>query len=372
MRITEVRATPLAMPVEAGQHRTAWGEYTTIGIVLVEVRTDAGITGHGEGLARAAPQAYARVIEDLLAPRLLGQDPYEIERLWQAMFRVLSGRSGGMLMEALSAVDIALWDLMGRALGQPVHRLLGTMGRERVVVYASSISWNAEAVAEAQIEASVRQGYPMLKLKLGAPPERAIAWARRVRGMVPEHVRLCADANWAYDLDDAILVAKALADLGFVWLEEPLVPEDVQGYRALRATVPIRIAAGESEHTASVARELIAHRAVGVIQPDCTRAGGITETRRIAYLAHAFNVAYAPHVGGGGAVAAAANLHLAAAMPNFLTYEAMIFPSALRDELATPRVVDPGQISDGTLPVPSGPGLGIEIDPEVVGRFRVE
>jgi len=149
-------------------------------------------------------------------------------------------------------------------------------------------------------------------------------------------------------------------------------PEDVQGYRALRATVPIRIAAGESEHTAFVARDLIASRAVGVIQPDCTRAGGITETRRIAYLAHALNVAYAPHVGGGGAVAAAANLHLAAAMPNFLTYEAMIFPSALRDELATPRVVDAGQISDGTLPVPSGPGLGIEIDPEVVGRFRVE
>ena len=156
------------------------------------------------------------------------------------------------------------------------------------------------------------------------------------------------------------------------WLEEPIDPADHAGYAALRARTPLRIAAGESERTAMGALPLLAARGVGVFQPDCTRAWGISETRRMAVLAAAHGVPYAPHLGGGGAIAAAANLHLAAAATNLMTFECMIFPSPLRDELARPCFADPSRVADGTIPVPDGPGLGIEIDRDVLARYTVQ
>jgi D-galactarolactone cycloisomerase len=369
MKIVEIKAIPLSMPIAPGEHRTWWGDYSAISIVLVEVTTDDGIKGYGEGLARHCPQSYAMVIEKLLAPRYIGEDPFEAEALWARAFRVHSGKSGGMMMEAISAIDIALWDIMGKALNQPIHRLMGGMGRKAVQAYASSISWDAEEKAAEQIAAATRLGFKMIKAKIGAPVERAIAWCKRLREMVDDDIVLCADANFAFDLDEAIQVSRALHELGFYWLEEPIAPEDIDGYKRLRSASPMRIVAGESEHTAYGAREIIASRSVAAIQADCTRAGGITETRKIAHLAYAFNVAYAPHIGGGGAVSAAANLQLSAAMPNFLTFESMIFPSTLRDELATVPVgaMDP---ATGLVPVPQGPGLGIEINFDVVDKLR--
>ncbi|RUT34796.1 mandelate racemase/muconate lactonizing enzyme family protein [Arsenicitalea aurantiaca] len=371
MKIAEIKAIPLTMPIAPGEHRTWWGDYPSISIILVEVTTDEGIKGYGEGLARYCPQSYGLMIENLLAPRYIGQDPFAVEALWQRAFRIHSGKSGGMMMEAISAIDIALWDIMGKALNQPIHRLLGTYGRTEVEAYASSISWSAEEKAAEQIEAATAMGFKMIKAKLGAPADEAIAWCRKVREMVRSDIKLCADANFAYDLDDAIRVARALHELDFYWLEEPIAPEDIDGYKRLRAASPMRIVAGESEHTTFGAREIIASRAVGMIQPDCTRAGGITETRKIANLAYAFNVGYAPHIGGGGAISSAANLQLSAAMPNFTIFESMIFPSALRDQLATEPV---GAIDTrtGLVPVPQGPGLGIELDFDMVEKLRSE
>ncbi|KAA0971180.1 mandelate racemase/muconate lactonizing enzyme family protein [Aureimonas fodinaquatilis] len=369
MKIIQVNAIPLSMPIAPGEHRTWWGDYPSISIVLVEVVTDEGIKGYGEGLARYCPQSYAMLVEKLLAPQYIGKDPFEVESLWQRAFRSHSGKSGGMLMEAISAIDIALWDIMGKALNQPIHRLLGTCGRTEVDAYASSISWNAEDKAAEQVEAATRQGFKMIKVKLGAPADDAIAWCRKVRDMVRPDIKLCADANFAYSLDEAIKVANALHELDFYWFEEPLIPEDIDGYKRLRTASPMMIVAGESEHTSFGARELIASRSVGMIQPDCTRAGGITETRKIANTAYAFNVGYAPHIGGGGAVSAAANLQLSAAMPNFVIFESMIFPSALRDELAT-EPVGSIDLKTGKVNVPQGPGLGIELDFDVVDRLR--
>lgn len=369
MRIAEIRTHPLAMPIAPGEHKTAWGEYSSIGIVLVEVRTTDGIVGYGEALSRKNPRSSALLIDELFAPLLLGQDPLLIEKHWQGMFRQMSGRAGGVAMEAIAALDIALWDIMGRAFGQPLHRLLGSMGRERVACYGSAISWQAEETAWRQIAQCESQGLKMVKIKLGNPVDEAIRWAARVRERVGPGVALCADANWAYDVADAAKLAGALVDLGFVWLEEPLLPEETAGYARLAAKTPLRLAAGESEHLALVARDLVASGAIGVFQPDCARAGGISETRRMAALAQAYGVAYAPHVGGGGAVSAAANLHLAAAMPNFLTYECMIFPSALRTELTVEPVADAAALVDGEVVVPDGPGLGVEINFDTVGRL---
>ncbi|HZR02128.1 MAG TPA: mandelate racemase/muconate lactonizing enzyme family protein [Burkholderiales bacterium] len=357
------------MPIEPGEHRTSWGDYPSVSIVLVEVTTDTGLVGYGEALSRRCPQSTEAVIMDLLRPVYLGQNPFDTELLWSRVARLRSGKLGGALVEAIAAVDTALWDVMGKATGQPVHALLGGMGRTKVDAYASALSWNAEENAMRQLRAALANNYTMIKVKLGSPVEKALEWARHLREQVPSSVRLCADANCAYDLDDAIRVGRGLLDLDYYWLEEPLACDDIEGYRLLRASVPIRIAAGEGEHTSTAARQLIADRSIGIVQPDCARAGGITETRKIVTTAHVFNVAYAPHVGAGGAVSAAANLQLAAAMPNFLTYESMIFPSPLRDELATTRVgaVDP---TDGRIFVPQGPGLGIEIDRNVLEKYR--
>ncbi len=370
MKIVDVIAHPLTMPIAPGQHRTHWGDYPSVSILVVEIVTDDGIAGFGEGLVRLCPESYALMVGSLLRPVLLGRDPFHVESIWTELMGRFYSKVGHMMPEAMAAIDIALWDIMGRATGQPIHRLLGSMGRERVAVYASSISWDAEDVALEQTRDAVRRGFPMLKLKLGGPVARALDWAGRIRAEVGDGVRLCADANGAFDLDDAIAVARGLHALDFYWLEEPIDPADIAGYARLRDASPMRIGAGESELLAVDARELICGRAIGVFQPDCTRSSGITETRKMLTLAHCFGIPYAPHLGAGGAIAAAANLQLAAAAPNFLIFECMIFPSPLRDELATTRPADPDAVRDGTIPIPVGPGLGIEIDRDMLVKFR--
>ena len=370
MKIARVRALPLAAPLDVESQRTALGGRAQAALVLVEVTTDDGIVGYGEALARYSLRSYVAIIEDLLAAIVLGQDPFEVERLWQRMFRVFTGKAGGVLMEAVAAVDIALWDVMGKALGQPLHRLLGSMGRAEIEAYASSISWASDEVATRQTEAALAQGFPIIKVKIGPPVGKALARARLIRGLAADGVQLWADGNCAFDFDDAVALAEGLHDLGYYWFEEPLIVEDVEGYHRLRRRIPIRLAVGESEHTVYGCRDILAQGSVGVIQPDVARSGGITETRRIAALAYAFNIPFAPHIGFSGAVCVAASLQLCAAIPNFLTFECMTFPNPLRQELATVDLGGPGHLREGRVPMPEGPGLGIEIDPKALERFR--
>ena len=368
MKIKTVNTHPLTVPI-GDQQRTSQGSFGEISILVIEIETDDGIIGFGECLARSAPKAYAELVRDRLAPRLIGADPFAVELIWQNCFRTFTGRSGGVLIETIAGIDIALWDIMGKALGQPIHRLLGNMGRKGVAAYASSIAWASDERAEQQTERALARGFRQIKVKLGAPVEAALDRAALVRKVAGDKIRLMADANWIFDVDDAAHVANGLHDLGYYWFEEPIVPEDLMGYELLRQRVPIRLAAGESEHTAAGAAPLIASRSIGVMQPDVARSGGITETRKIAHLAHANHVAYAPHVGASGAICAAASLHLAAAMPNFLSFECMVFPNPLKDALATAIPGDPDQIVDGEAAVPSGPGLGIEVDRTALKRM---
>src|SRR3546814_716127 len=193
----------------------------------------------------------------------------------------------------------------------------------------------------------------MLKLVFNGQPVRdVLSFCRRAREDLPVDIRLCADANTSYGLDDAILIAKGLSDLDFFWFEEPLIAGDCEGYAKLRAAVPIRIAAGQSEFTALGARNLIANRSVSVIQPDCVRSS-ITESRHIATLAHAFDVSFAPHIGHGGAICAAANIQLSAAMPNFLAFECMFERNPLREKLGGISVGEVEKV-DGMVAVPQG------------------
>jgi D-galactarolactone cycloisomerase len=369
--ITAVEALPLRAELPHTL-RTASDAKDSVAMVLVRVHTDDGLVGYGECMGRWAPLAYARIIDDLFTPRLLGRDPFDAAAIWRDLSRSLYARTGGMLVEAIAGVDIALWDLMGKAAGLPVFKLLGGIGRSEVAAYASSIMVTDDETTLRDAERLASGGFSGLKLKVAGDPVRDLERVDAVRLTIGDDVKLFVDANWAYDLPTAARVGDALADRGVQWLEEPLVPEDHAGYQALAARTRIAIACGESEFTAAGLADLITSRSIGFVQPDVARAGGITETRRIATLADTCNVAFAPHVGFSGAVCVAATLHLCAAAPNFSVFEAMVIPNPLREELCVETPGDPRKLTPtGCLSVPEGPGLGIEIREDALERFLV-
>ncbi|MEM8854746.1 MAG: mandelate racemase/muconate lactonizing enzyme family protein, partial [Pseudomonadota bacterium] len=352
----------------ARPNETAWGRYEAVSIVLVEVVTDSGLSGVGEALSRFAPKAAVEVIESALTPRLLGQEATAIGALWPAMSRAFSGRSGGVLMEAISGVDIALWDILGKVAGLPIADLLGGVGRKAVPVYAASVNWADEGRADDEVDAFLARGFDAIKVKIAGPVDAACRRIERVRARAG-NATLCADANWAFTLDDAIRVGDALAAHGYIWFEEPLRPGDEAGYALLAERTPVPLAAGESNFTLDQAKPLVSARALGVLQPNVTRAGGITEARRMAEFAHMNDVAFAPHVGMSGIVCEVASLHLAAAMPNTLMLECACAPNAFKADLAD---IAPGYVraENGVLSCPEGPGLGITIDWDKVAEMQ--
>lgn len=369
LTIRDVRVHPLRVRLPKAQ-KTSQALWESLEIVVVEVETSDGIVGIGEALARGGAAGYARFIEDALVPRILGQDAQDRRRLWKSMRAVLTGRPGGQIVEAIAAIDIALWDIAGKAAGVPVHKLLGGMGRQQIRAYASSINWLDDATVEQEVAHVLTLGFREIKVKLGRDVPQAIARARLVRRLAPDAL-LGVDANWAFDLEEAMQVGRALADLGYNFFEEPIVPHDREGYRRLATQLPIRIAAGESDFVAGEALTSLADRSVGMIQPDVTRAGGITETWRIAELAASHHVAYAPHVGWSGGICVAASLQLAAAAESFRTFECMVFENPLRTALCQPLVGDSTQLHDGELQVPQSPGLGVSLDHDVLREHLI-
>lgn len=351
--------------------RTSQGDFPAIEILVAEIHGSNGLVGWGEGLCRRGVKGYATLAEEALVPLLVRQDARDRRRLWKAMRAVLTGRPGGQIVEAIAAIDIALWDLVGKSCGQSIAALLGGIGRKRVPAYASSINWLDDATAEAEIAQALRTGFREIKVKTGLPVKAAIDRAKLARRLAGDDVALYVDANWIYDVDDAMRVGRALADLGYDFFEEPIVPHDRAGYAKLAKHLPIRLAAGESDFVASDALNLLADRSIGLIQPDVARSGGITETWRIAELAASFHTAYAPHVGWSGGICVAASLQLAAAAETTRTFECMVYENPLRDAIAKTPVGEASGLVDGQLVVPQGPGLGIEIDRDVIDRIRL-
>ncbi|MBM7048507.1 MULTISPECIES: mandelate racemase/muconate lactonizing enzyme family protein [Rhizobium] len=368
--ISDVIAHPLSQTLPKPTV-TSWGTYRQVSMVLVEVRTDAGIVGIGEVLARFSPRAYSELIETSLKPRLIGQDARNIGALWQSMRRSLSGRAGGMLIEAIAGIDIALWDIMGKAAGMPIAKLLGGIGRETIDVYAAAVNWVDDAEADRELERYIGEGFPRIKVKMANPVKEACRRIERLRKRAGDDIELCVDANWAYDLDQAVEVGRALSANGYFWFEEPLAPENEQGYEELRKRCDVPLAAGESNFTADQAQRLVANRTLSILQPDVARAGGISETRRMADYAALHDVGYAPHIGMSGIICETASTHLAAALPNFRVMECECDLSPFKRELAD---LAPGCLrqKNGKLDVPTRPGLGIEIDWDAVSRLRIQ
>jgi L-alanine-DL-glutamate epimerase-like enolase superfamily enzyme len=369
--IREVLAHPLRARLPTVQV-TSQGDWPALEIVVVEIRTESGLTGIGEVLGRRGALGYAAFLQDALVPKLIGRSAHDRRALWSAMRNTLTGRLGGMLVECIAGVDIALWDLAGQAAGQPIWRLLGGVGRRAVDAYASSINWADDARVEAEVASARAKGFRQIKVKIGRPLPRAIARVKQVRRLVGDEVLLGVDTNWAYDADDALLLGKAMCDQGYWFFEEPLPPDDHAGYRRLAQHLPIRLAAGESDFTAADSGDLVRDHVLGLIQPDVARSGGITETWRIAEHAALHGVNYAPHVGWSGGICSAASLQLAAAADSFLTFECMVFDNPLRQALTVPVQGDVAGLSaEGTLAVPDAPGLGVALAPDALDRFRI-
>jgi L-rhamnonate dehydratase len=271
--------------------------------LLVEVFTDDGQVGLGN--AALAPQVTKQAIDLYLKPLLMGQDPWDIERLWQHMYRktMAFGRKG-IGMVAISAVDIALWDLLGKSAKQPVFRLLGGRTKQRIPVYASrlySVELN-ELAAEAKRYKN--EGYRAMKLRFGWGPadgasgmQRNVELVRTVREIVGDDIDVMADAYMGWTLDYAKRMLRLLEPFHLRWLEEPVIPDDVHSYAELKSQGRIPIAGGEHEFTLYGFRELLEARAVDYIQFDTNRVGGISQARKIAALAEAYSVPVIPHAG---------------------------------------------------------------------------
>ncbi len=380
MKITDVRAHCLSSALET-PFAFSQGWVKSRGACLVEVQTDEGVTGWGEALCQGLqpPQIAAAAIESALAPLLVGEDPRQLEPLWQRMYmRTRDYGMKGAVMAAISGVDIALWDLAGKALGQPVWRLLGGAHRERVQIYATGfyrVKGQGEAPRLAD-EARQRaaEGYRFLKIKLGFGVaddlEVMQAVARAIDG---KGLRMMIDTNHAYGVADAVRLGRALAPHDLRWYEEPVAAEDLAGYRELRGKLDVPIAGGENEFAAWGFRSLFEARAVDIAQPDVCASGGFTACRHVAALALAHGVQVNPHV-WGSSVGQVASLHLIAALPvsnPSLFADEPIFEYDCSAHPFRESLIDkPLRHQGGWLALPEGPGLGIEVDRKALERFR--
>ncbi len=349
---------------------------------LVEIETDAGITGWGEAFAQGLepPEIAAAVVTHALTPLVEGADPLDTEVLWHRMYHASRdyGRKGSVLA-AISAVDIACWDIAGKHFGVPVHRLLGGAFRKSVVPYATGFyrltgQGEATRLGEEAI-AHFEAGFRFMKVKLGYGVDddiQVMAEIRRALGDRP--VTLMVDTNHAYGRAEALRLGHALEPYDLRWYEEPVVPEDRAGYAELRAKLRVPIAGGENEHALYGFRELLEARAIDIAQPDLGSCGGITAARHIVALAQAHGVEVNPHV-WGSAVAQAASLQLIAALP--VTHHSLFAraPILEYDRSTHPfrrdLIAHPVDLADGVVSIPDGPGLGIEVRADTVARFRV-
>lgn len=317
----------------------------THGACQITIETSDGVIGRatiGFGRLDAAPAILAHLINDELAPAVIGADPFLIrgirDQLWQ-----LTDYHGttGLALLGIAGIDIALWDLLGRALGQPVWRLLGAK-RDRVPAYAMVgwLNYDQETLVRVS-EKAVEQGFRGVKMKVGAPTlAEDVARIEAVRAAIGSDALLMVDANQVFSVNEALRRGKVYQELGCTWFEEPLRADDISGLAQLAATLTIPIASGENNYGKRQFRQLIERGAVDIIQPDLRRAGGVTECLEIGLLADAFNVPYASHGGG-------AHLHVLAALPNTLFMESGLLP-----ENSSVRLVD------GCYTLPEAPGFG--------------
>jgi L-alanine-DL-glutamate epimerase-like enolase superfamily enzyme len=349
------------------------GTFTFHGWLICEIISDNGLVGIGN--AALSPQVTKQAIDLYLKPLLVGADPWDIELLWQQMYRrtMAFGRKG-IAMVAISAVDIALWDLLGKSAKQPVYRLLGGRTKPRIPVYASRLY--ATPLDELAREAKRYQseGYKAMKLRYGWGPidgaegmHKNVALVKTVRETVGDGVDIMTDAYMGWNLDYAKRMLPLLEPYNLRWLEEPLIPDDIQGYVELRRRGRIPIAGGEHEHTLYGVQQLIEAKALDYIQFDTNRVGGLTQARKIAALAEAFSIPVIPHAGQMH------NYHVVMASLNSPMAE--FFPPVdveVGNELFWYIFDGEPKPKDGFIDLDENlPGLGLTVNEKALGQFHV-
>jgi D-galactarolactone cycloisomerase len=364
MRITSVKTHLVHCPIpEEYRVRSGAGYKLARQGAFVEIATDEGITGIGPcsfGSASLDLRSVASLIDNTFAPALVGEDPRAIERLWDKVYfgsivRVHGRRGLGVAI--LSAVDIALWDIKGKALGAPVYELLGGAFQDPVPVYASSVYWAPPDESARQARAFLDEGFNAFKVKVGLDVSNDIDALLAIRDEVGPDIDMMVDANQCYTRHLALRVGRELERLNVLFFEEPLPIDDLEGHRFLAEKLDVRIATGENMYTRWDFVPFVSAGAVHVVQADASRVGGISEARRIFDLAGAFHLHAAPHT-FSDALTVAASLHLVAAATNapILEYDRTYNP------LQTELVKNPPHVHDSVIDLPQEPGLGVEID----------
>ncbi|MCL4385089.1 MAG: mandelate racemase/muconate lactonizing enzyme family protein [Actinobacteria bacterium] len=352
-----------------------WSGGTTLqrNAVLVRIKTNKDIDGIGEiGESAFLPLAVERIVSDRFAPMLLNEDPVNIEKLWQKMY-VRSAHWGrkGVTIPIISGLEIALWDILGKLNNKPLYELIGGIYRDKIRVYASAgMSKDTNEIIK-EAKEYINQGYKGFKMRIGnEDPKSDIEKVKMIREAIGYDVDLMVDAGQCYvdfpwDYNKALNVAKELESYKPFWLEEPLPPDDIEGYILLANSTNIPIAAGENEFTRYGFKDLIVKRAADIIQPDVTRSGGISECKKIAAIASAYNMRCAPHIFGAGA-GFMANMHFIASTPNAFIMEYDKTFNPLRDEL----LIEKPTYESGYIKLIKGlPGLGVKLTDEIINKF---
>ncbi len=368
MKIASVTARACSRPFEGEVVRLALGANIKRDFVLVRIETDEGHVGYGEAHHGQNPTAMAEVVERGLGSLILGADPLDSEGIWArlAFQQVVTHGLGAGSVIGLSGIDIALWDLKGKILGQPVYRLLGG-ARKKIRAYAGGLSLGFQPpdTLEAEVAALREQGYSAIKLRVGDTPKRDAERVGHIRKVFGDDLDIAVDAQTRYSLLDMPEVLAYCEANRVYWLEEPFTPDNIGAYAELRRRTAIPVAAGENHYTRQAFRDLFEARAISIMQADCTKAGGISELKKIADMAAAWHIPAAPHT-SHSVISMVANAHLLSALPNGLIYEADVAKvNPFRTDLDRAGLA----VVDGHIEAPDAPGLGLDIDEAMLDQF---
>ncbi|KQV70397.1 mandelate racemase/muconate lactonizing enzyme family protein [Rhizobium sp. Root1220] len=382
MRIKTVDAWWVRIPIEASrQHSSDFGRLTTFDSAILRIETDDGLVGWGEGKnAAGSAGTYGTLVHMLnheVGPKLIGRDPSDISAIWEMLYNGVrhetAARTGhsmpelsrrGLSVAAISAVDIALWDILGKSLGVPVWKLLGGRKAERLPAYASGGWEDVDKIGDQLQSYIAAGGFGAVKMRVGAmdgAPHVSAARVRAARKSLGAAVELMVDAHGTYTVADAKRFIQLVGDCDLAWFEEPVVADDKPGMAEVRAAGNVPIAAGESEATRFAFRDLAMLRSVDIFQPDPAFCGGITEAMRIAALASAFNLRFAPHL-WAGAPCFFSGLHVCAASPASFVVEYSLGANPMIHDLVEETV----SVKEGMIEIPEKPGLGFTINERIL------
>ena len=389
MKIKKIETYILRVPLGKMRFFSSQCAFPERNSLLVRIETEDGIYGWGEGGQYGPPEPVKACIEHVLAPMLMGRDPLDKAVLWHEMYNHTRdfGQKGSYI-EAISAIDIALWDICGKALNVPVSKLMGGTQRKTVEMYATGCYYRGEhyldldkTIEELKEEAAgyVEQGFHLLKIKVGLlSVEEDARRVKAIRQSVGPDVGIFVDCNHSYHANTAVRMGRHLEENKILFMEEPVIPEDLEGYRFVRDKLDIAIAGGEAEYTLNGFRHLIENGCIDIAQPDICVTGGLSEFQRILAFAQTYSIQVIPHAWGSG-IAFATALSAIAAMPlnphtanpvplqnePMIEYDRNFNP--LRDELLT----EPIRVENGKVVVPEGNGLGVDIDKSILEKYAV-